>query len=182
MSRQRLTKDKKSSTTSGKPTPIDTIAIHFAREIDVKITKSRIIYEKLQVFIEERVRFVHTFNFPYSVLYHDRAGNEHVIENGERGDEAVKQIKDLLESEEGEYVSDLYIMVDKSGGIKTWLFYNVDTISFLITLTCVIGLIFSTRFEVKAAVYLSGAFLAQRMVKHVELPGLPNFVKKYLRK
>ncbi|CAG8452595.1 10626_t:CDS:2 [Ambispora leptoticha] len=179
MSRQRLTKD---STTPPKPTPSDTITLYFTRDIKFEVNKSRIIYEKLPVFIEERLRYINTFNYPYEVIYDDRFGKEQVIKSGEQGDEMVKRIKDLLESEEGKYVKDLYFLVDKSGGIKIWLYYNVDFIAFIITVICLIGVIFSTRFEAKVALHVSGTYLVYRMFKHVELPGLPNFVKKYFKK
>ncbi|KAG9285437.1 hypothetical protein G9A89_010912 [Geosiphon pyriformis] len=153
-------------------TKSDKIVLYFSREIKFPVHKSRIAYENLATFIEERLRFVHTFNYPYEIFYDDREGIEHEIHSEKVN--AVQKIKEVLEGEEGEFIEGFYFIADKSGGIKTWVYYNVDFLAFLATIICVIGVIFSTRFELKIALYITGAFLMTRMVKHVDLPGIPR--------
>lgn len=104
---------KKRNVARSTPTPAtssDTIDLCFSAEVKVTVHKDRVIYEKLGIFIEERLRYIYTFNYPYDVFYDDRNGNEHVMHSDKV--DVVTKIREVLESDEGKDVGAFYFVAD----------------------------------------------------------------------
>lgn len=90
------------------------IDLVFSKKHTFPLTRSRINYEKLPKFIEETLRFINTFNYPYEMFYRDLNGKEQVLNS--RIDDTMKALKEICETDRGKDVKAVYILADKKVG------------------------------------------------------------------
>ncbi|RHZ76879.1 hypothetical protein Glove_187g73 [Diversispora epigaea] len=137
------------------------IDLVFSKKHTFPLTRSRINYEKLPKFIEETLRFINTFNYPYEMFYRDLNGKEQVLNS--RIDDTMKELKEICATDRGKEVKAVYILADKKVGIQTFFTYNIDFLVFLIFLTNLLWFIFVGSFESKVSLYVLGLGLLFRM-------------------
>src|SRR6185369_17138055 len=88
------------------------VELVFSSSVKYSVHKSRIHYEKLSTFIEEWLRYVNTFNYPYTMTYND--SKDDVYEWHSEQEDIAQKIKELMESEEGKYINSLTFVADKT--------------------------------------------------------------------
>ncbi|CAG8541929.1 2308_t:CDS:2 [Diversispora eburnea] len=151
----------KSSEKSSLNVEEEKIDLVFSKKHTFPLIRSRINYEKLAKFIEETLRYINTFNYPYEMFYRDLNGKEQVLNS--RIDDTMKELKEICATDRGKDVKAVYILADKKVGIQTFLTYNLDFLVFLIFLTNLLWFIFVGSDESKVSLYVLGLGLLFRM-------------------
>ncbi|CAG8488118.1 11779_t:CDS:2 [Paraglomus brasilianum] len=96
-------------------------------------------------------------------------------------EDVVQKIKELMESEEGTYIDSLIFVADKTGGILTFVKYNVDFLLLILTVICFLWFLFSESFVSRTSLHIVGGTFLFRLTKYVELP-FANYFKSLTRK
>ncbi|CAG8438289.1 1001_t:CDS:2 [Acaulospora colombiana] len=114
------------------------INLVFSKRFTFPMSRSAMDYEKLPKFIDETLRYINSFNYPYEMFY-ELNGEVRVFSS--RTDDTMKALKDVCESDEGKNVDSVYILAEKAG-VKTFLAYNVDFVAFVTFLLNLLWYIF----------------------------------------
>src|SRR5581483_7396346 len=85
----------------------------FSEEHTHSISKSQLLSDdevKITRFVEDKLRFINSFNYPYEMFYYEKNEEEtcHTI----RSDESTKSIgyllKELIKSDKGKTIDEIY--------------------------------------------------------------------------
>ncbi|KAF0514533.1 hypothetical protein F8M41_017580 [Gigaspora margarita] len=160
---------KHRTTTSSQPkesTPLspekDQISLIFSNKYTFPVKKSTINYKTLPKFINDTLRYLNTFNYPYEMFYVEN-DKEIVVKSIET--DAMKVLKELCESDKN--IDKVYFLADKESGIKTFIYYNVDFLLLVVLLSCLVWMTVTGSYESQMASCFFGLVLALRMFKYI---------------
>ncbi|CAG8602055.1 17374_t:CDS:2 [Cetraspora pellucida] len=160
---------KNRTTTSSKPTESspftpdsDQISLIFSKKYTFPVKKSNINYKTLPKFIDDTLRYLNTFNYPYEMFYVEN-GKEIAIKS--KDSDAMKILKGLCESDTN--IDKVYFIADKEGGITTFIYYNVDLLLLIVLILCLTWLTIIGSYESQMASSFFGIVLALRMFKYL---------------
>src|ERR1044072_4573629 len=95
----------------------DEIKLIFTTTHTFQLKKSQLLSDdgkKITKFIEDTLRYINTFNYPYEMFYYE---NDKEICNSIRSDGSIKDIgdllKELIESDKGKELEEVYFLADK---------------------------------------------------------------------
>ncbi|CAG8578422.1 19666_t:CDS:2 [Racocetra persica] len=150
--KNRTTTSTKSTESSPFTPDSDQISLIFSAKYTFPVKKTNINYKTLPKFIDNTLRYLNTFNYPYEMFY---------VEDGKE----IAVLKGLCESDKN--IDKVYFIADKEGGITTFLYYNVDFMLLIVLVSCLTWLTITGSYESQMASCFFGIVLALRMFRYL---------------
>ncbi|GBC07741.1 hypothetical protein RclHR1_07670006 [Rhizophagus clarus] len=107
---------RKQSKSDSETSSTETIDLKFSQKHTYPVTRSQLLSdgeEKITKFVEDTLRYINSFNYPYEMFYYEK--NEEETCHSIRSDESAKSIgnslKELIKNDED--IDEVYFLADK---------------------------------------------------------------------
>ncbi|RIA93217.1 hypothetical protein C1645_762818 [Glomus cerebriforme] len=109
---------RKQSKPDSEPNSTDTIELIFSHSHKVPVKKSQLLLDnekKITQFVEDTLRYINSFNFPYEMFYYEGDDKEicHSIVSDESTRSIGTSLKELIKSDQGKKIEEIYFLADK---------------------------------------------------------------------
>ncbi|CAB4426878.1 unnamed protein product [Rhizophagus irregularis] len=148
------------------------IDLIFSQKHTYPVTKSQLLSdneEKITKFVEDTLRYINSFNYPYEMFYYEKNEEEtcHLIRSYESDKSIGASLKALIKTDKGNEIEEVYFLADKKRGIITFAYYNIDLLCFILFALNSMWFLTTLTDESRYLLYISAILSGVRLRKYI---------------